>query len=213
MKGVPLNEKLYDYIVDTFASEDNVLKNAVRETAEKGFPLIQVSPENGKFLQLLIKMISAKTVLEIGTLTGYSTIWMTRGLQDDGKVTTLEISSEHAYAAKQNFKNAGLENKIELILGNAMESLEKLKNNKFDFCFIDADKTSYPAYFDKIIKMMNKGGIISADNTLKDGRVIENTDDENIKAIQAYNKKTANDSRVESLLIPISDGLTISLVK
>ena len=213
MKGVPLNEQLYDYIVNTFAQEDDILKNIVKDTEEKEIPLIQVSPELGKFLQLLIKMVNAKKILEVGTLTGYSSSWMARALPDDGKVTTLEISEVHANEAKSNFRKAGLENKIELILGNASESLDKLKNEKFDFCFLDADKTGYPAYFDKIINMMNKGGIIAADNTLRDGAVVETNPDEGTKAIIEYNKKTANDSRVESLLIPISDGLTISFVK
>jgi predicted O-methyltransferase YrrM len=213
MKGVPLNEELYNYIVDTFAPEDDILKNVVSETEKKKFPLIQVSPENGKFLNLMIKMIGAKNVLEIGTLTGYSTIWMARALPVEGKVITLEISKEHAEAARNNFKKAGLENKIELILGSAMESLDKLKNEKFDFAFIDADKTGYPAYFDKVIGMMNKGGIIAADNTLRDGNIVKPNPDEGTKAIQVYNNKTANDSRLESLLVPISDGLTVSLVK
>jgi len=213
MKGVPLNEQLYDYIVNTFAQEDDILKNIVKDTEEKEIPLIQVSPELGKFLQLLIKMVNAKKILEVGTLTGYSSIWMARALPDSGKVITLEISEVHANEAKSNFKKAALENKIELILGNASESLDKLKNEKFDFCFLDADKTGYPGYFDKVIKMMNKGGIIAADNTLRDGAVVETNPDEGTKAIIEYNKKTANDSRVESLLIPISDGLTISFVK
>lgn len=213
MKGVPLNEKLYGYIVDTFAQEDDILKNIVKETEEKKIPLIQVSPELGKFLQLMIKMISAKNILEIGTLTGYSSIWMARALPEGGKVTTLEISDVHANEAKSNFRKAGLENKIELTLGSASESLNKLKNEKFDFCFIDADKTGYPAYFDKVIEMMNKGGIIAADNTLKDGKIVDPNPDDNIKAILEYNKKTASDPRVESMLIPISDGLTVSFVK
>jgi caffeoyl-CoA O-methyltransferase len=213
MKGVPLNEELYNYIVDTFVKEDDILKNIVKETGEKDIPLIQVSPELGKFLQLLIKMVGAKRIVEIGTLTGYSSIWMARALPDDGKVITLEISSKHAETARNNFKKAGLENKIELVFGNAMESLEKLKNEKFDFCFIDADKTGYPAYFDQVIGMMNKGGIIAADNTLRDGNIVKPNPDEGTKAIDVYNKKMAADSRVESLLVPISDGLTISFVK
>ena len=158
-------------------------------------------------------MINAKNILEVGTLTGYSSIWMARALPDAGKVTTLEISDVHANEARNNFKKAGLENKIELILGNASESLDKLKNEKFDLCFLDADKTGYPGYFDKVISMMNKGSIIAADNTLKDGKVIDDNPDENVRAILEYNKKTATDSRVESLLVPISDGLTMSFVK
>jgi predicted O-methyltransferase YrrM len=213
MKGVPLNEQLYQYIVDTFAKEDELLQQIVKETEEKNIPLIQISPELGKFLYVLVKSIKAKRILEIGALTGYSTIWMARALPDDGSLTTLEISKEHADIANANFKKAGLDKKINLILGSAMESLDKLKNEKFDFAFIDADKISYPAYYEKVIKLMNKGGIISADNTLKDGRIIDRYPDENIKAVQVFNKTVADDPRVDSILVPISDGITIAVVK
>jgi len=214
MKGVPLNEELYQYIVSTFAEEDDVLKSAVADTEKNGMPLIQVSPENGKFLQLLMKMIGAKRVLELGTLGGYSTIWMARGLPDDGKLVTLEYEKKHAEVALNSFKRAGLENKIEIILGPALDSLDKLKGQKFDFAFIDADKVNYPAYFEKVLALMNKGGIITADNTLRKGGVIDpNIDDEGTRAIQVFNKKVASDPRVESLLIPISDGVTVCLVK
>jgi predicted O-methyltransferase YrrM len=213
MKGVPMNEELYQYIINTFVKEDDVLKLVVEEAGKQGFPLIHVSPENGKFLQLLIKMISAKQVLEIGTLFGYSAIWMARGLPQDGKLITLELEKEHAAAAERNFRRAGLENKIELLLGKAVDSLDKLKGQKFDFVFIDADKVGYPAYFDKVIGMTNRGGIIAADNTLRKGDVVKRDVDEGTKAIQVFNKKVADDPRVESLLVPISDGLTVCWVK
>jgi len=213
MKGVPLNEELYNYIVNTFADEDEVLQNIVRETEINNIPLIQVSPELGKFLFLLVKLVKAKRVLEIGTLAGYSSIWMARALPEDGKLTTLEISRHHADFSLNNFKKAGLESKIELGFGNAMDSLENLKSEKFDMCFIDADKTGYSEYFKKVITMMNKGGIIAADNTLKAGKVVEKDPDEYTKGILDYNRLVAMDPRVESLLVPISDGLTISYVK
>ena len=214
MKGVPLNDELYRYIVNTFAEEDDILKTAVTDTERNGMPLIQVSPENGKFLQLLMKMIGAKRVLELGTLGGYSTIWMARGLPENGKLITLEYEKKHADVALNNFKRAGLENKIEIVLGPALESLDKLNGQKFDFAFIDADKVNYPVYFEKILALMNKGGIITADNTLRKGEVINpNIEDEGTKAIQVFNKKVASDPRVESLLVPISDGVTVCLVK
>jgi predicted O-methyltransferase YrrM len=213
MKGVPLNEELYNYIVNTFAREDEVLKNVVSETESNNIPLIQVSPELGKFLYLLVKLVNAKRVLEIGTLAGYSTIWMARALPDGGKLTTLEISRQHADFSLGNFKKAALDKKIELMFGNAEESLDKIRNEKFDFCFIDADKTGYAGYFKKVIPMMNRGGIIAADNTLKAGKVVEKDPDEYTKGILDYNRLVSSDPRVESLLVPISDGLTISFVK
>ncbi len=214
MKGVPLNEELYEYIVSTFAEEDDILKSVIASTGKNDMPQIQVSPENGKFLQLLIKIIGAKRVLEIGTLAGYSSIWMARGLPADGKLVTLEFEKKHAEVAADNFKKAGLENKIEIIMGPALDSLDKLKGQKFDFAFIDADKVNYPAYFEKVIGLMNKGGIITADNTLRHGEVIDvNPADEGTRAVQVYNRKVAHDPRVESVLVPISDGVTVCLVK
>ncbi len=213
MKGVPLNDKLYTYIVDTFVQEDDLLKQIVVDTAAKNIPMIQISPDNGKFLYLLMKMIRAKRVLEIGTLAGYSTIWMARALPEGVRITTLEISEKHADEAKSNYKKAGLEDKIELMLGSALESLDKLQFEKFDFVFIDADKENSCNYFDKVFGLMNKGGIIACDNTLKFGRVVDENPDDSTKGILKYNKMVAGDPRVESLLVSISDGLTISLVK
>jgi predicted O-methyltransferase YrrM len=214
MKGVPLNEEIYDYIVNLFAEEDEILQGVVKSTEENGLPLIHVSPENGKFLYMLVKIISAKRILEVGTLAGYSTIWMARALPEGGKLITLEVDEKHAHIARENFKKAGLEQKIELILGSAAETLKKLKDERFDFAFIDADKVSYPLYFDLILPMMNRGGIIAADNTLRKGDVLRTLpQEEGTEGVQIYNKMTASDTRVISLLVPISDGVTVSLVK
>lgn len=213
MKGVPLNEELYNYIVGTFAEEDNILKDVLKDAESKNFPMIQVSPDLGKLLYLLVKIIKAKNILEIGTLAGYSSIWMARALPDEGRLTTLEVDNQHAETAKANFIKAALNNKIDLMTGSAMESLRILKNKKFDFVFIDADKTGYPLYFDTVFPMMNKGGIIAADNALRKGQVVLKDTDEGTEAIKVYNKKVAADARVESLVIPISDGLTISWIK
>lgn len=213
MKGVPLNEELYQYILNTFVEEDDILRSIVKETEKLKLPLIQVSPENGLFLQMLIKMIGAKRVLEIGTLTGYSAVWMARGLPKRGKLITLEVNKDHAKAAKHNFKKAKLSNKIKLILGDALKSLDKLSKKKFDFAFIDAEKVNYPSYLERVLGMMNKGGIIAADNTLRDGEVVSKNPDESVKGVLRFNEMMAKDPRLLSLLVPISDGLTVGLVK
>lgn len=140
MKGVPLTEELYKYITETFIEEDDLLKQVVKNTADKNLPVIQVSPETGKLLGMFIKMINAKHVLEIGTLTGYSSIWMARALPPGGSVITLELTNEHADEAEKNFSTAGLGNKITLIRGKALESLDLLAGKTFDMVFIDADK-------------------------------------------------------------------------
>ncbi len=213
MKGVPLTEELYKYITDTFIQEDDLLKQIIIDTEAKKIPLIQVSPETGKLLGMFIKMIAAKNVLEIGTLTGYSSIWMARALPEDGKVTTLELTKAHADEALSNYKKAGLDGKIELILGSALDSLDKLEGSTYDMVFIDADKENCVNYFGKVINMVRKGGMIITDNTLRRGEVIEPNPGPGAKGIIAYNKLVAGDSRVESLLVPIDDGITISLVK
>jgi predicted O-methyltransferase YrrM len=213
MKGVPLTEELYKYITNTFIQEDDLLKQIVVDTEAKKIPLIQVSPETGKLLGMFIKMIGVRNVLEIGTLTGYSSIWMARALPTEGKVTTLELTKEHADEALSNYKKAGLENKITLILGKALDSLETLAGSKFDMVFIDADKENCVNYFNKVIHMVRSGGLIITDNTLRRGEVIDPNPGPGAQGIIAYNKLVANDSRVESLLIPIDDGITISIVK
>ena len=213
MKGVPITEELYKYITETFIEEDDILKNVVKGTAEMNIPMIQVSPETGKLLGLFIKMINAVSVLEIGTLTGYSSIWMARALPSGGSVVTLEFSPKHADAAAENFKAAGLENKISIIRGKAIDSLDLLQSKTFDLVFIDADKENCVNYFNKVINMVRKGGLIITDNTLRRGEVIQPNPGPGAQGIIDYNKLVANDNRVESILIPIDDGITLSFVK
>lgn len=212
MKGVPLNEELYKYILDTFVTEDDILKEVVRRTEEKDFPLIQISPELGKFLQMLIIMIGAKKVLEIGTLAGYSAIWMARALPHDGKLITLEKDKEHARISMEHFKKAGLEGKVQLIEGDAVSSLDSLANERFDLVFIDADKVKYPVYFEKAVKMTRKGGIIAADNALRKGDIISKTPDKEVIATRKLNEMMSKHPDITSLIIPISDGLTLGVV-
>ncbi len=191
MKGVPLTEELYKYITDTFIQEDDILKQIVIDTEAKNIPLIQVSPETGKLLGMFIKMINAKNVLEIGTLAGYSSIWMARALPPDGKVITLEFSTVHAEEAKNNFNRAGLNDKIELFIGKAIETLDTLKNKTFDLVFIDADKENCVNYFNKVINLVRPGGLIITDNTLRRGEVIHPNPGPGAMGIIAYNKLVA----------------------
>jgi len=153
------------------------------------------------------------SVLEIGTLTGYSSIWMARALPSGGSVVTLEFSPKHADAAAENFKAAGLENKISIIRGKAIDSLDLLQSKTFDLVFIDADKENCVNYFNKVINMVRKGGLIITDNTLRRGEVIQPNPGPGAQGIIDYNKLVANDNRVESILIPIDDGITLSFVK
>jgi predicted O-methyltransferase YrrM len=213
LKGVPINEELYNYIVNLFAKEDEILKELVPEMEKAEMPMIQISPDNGKFLYILIKLIKAKNVIEIGTLGGYSTIWMARALPDDGKITTIEISEKHFEFARKQFEKAGLQNKIHQLKGSADEVLDNLKGQKFDFAFLDADKEGGLSYYNKLKPMMNKGGIITADNALKDGKITMSDADSGTRGMQQLNEIMAKDPNVESMLVPISDGLSIAWIK
>jgi predicted O-methyltransferase YrrM len=216
MKAVPLNEELYNYIIDRYVPKDNLLEELIKETEKLGIPLIQISPDQGKFLYLLCKMINAKDALEIGTLTGFSGIHIARGLRDNGKLTTVEMEKKHAEIAKHYFAKAGLTNQTEVVISTAIDYMKKLvsENKKFDLIFIDADKISYPQYFEEAIKLSHKGTVIVLDNMLKAGKVIEDAgDDKDLRAVQETNDMISKDARVESLLVTIGDGSTVAVVK
>jgi caffeoyl-CoA O-methyltransferase len=216
MKGVPLNKELYNYILDLFVENDPLLDELVVETEKAEIPLIQVAPEQGKFMYLLCRMMKAKNALEIGTLAGFSGIYIARGLEDGGKLTTVDIEQKNSDFAGAYFEKAGLADKTERLVGDALEVMEDLVNEsrKYDFIFIDADKISYPKYFEFAIALSNKGTVIAFDNMIKDGRVIEDASgDPDLRGIQVTNDIMGTDPRIESLLIPIGDGLTIGVVK
>lgn len=204
------------YVSDLFVQEDPTLK-AVRESVvEHGMPSIWVSPELGKMLYLLVKMSGAKRVLEVGALGGYSGVWLTRGLPEGGKLTSLELQPEYAKLAHENLTKAGYGDKVEYRVGEALASLQQLveEGQKFDFFFIDADKINYPNYLEYAIQLSNPGAIITGDNVLLGNRVLdpENTD-QNTEAMREFNKRVATDPRLESVLLPVRDGLTIARVK
>ena len=216
MKSVPLNKELYNYILDLFVEKDLLLDELVVETEKAEIPLIQVAPEQGKFMYLLCRMMKAKNALEIGTLAGFSGIYIARGLEDGGKLTTVDIEQKNSDFAGVYFEKAGLADKTERLVGDALSVMENLANEgrKFDFIFIDADKISYPKYFELAISLSNKGTVIAFDNMIKDGRVIEDASgDPDLRGIQVTNDIMGTDPRIESLLIPIGDGLTIGVVK
>lgn len=215
MKSVGLNDELYNYILDLYVPEDLLLGELIRETEKLEIPLIQISPEQGKFLTLIYRMIKAKDALEIGTLTGYSGIHIARGISPEGKLTTIELEKKHADTAERYFEKAGLKDKTEIIVSPAIDCLKELvkQNRVFDFIFIDADKVSYPDYFEEALKLSRAGTVIVMDNMIKNGRVIEDAgDDADLKAVQITNKILSRDKRTDTLLLPVGDGLTLSIV-
>ncbi len=164
------------YIEDLFLGSDPVLEFALKKASEAGLPSINVSPTQGKMLNLLVQMQRAQSILEIGTLGGYSTIWMARALPQAGHLITLEINELHAQVARANIENAGLSDKVTVTLGPAAESLEKLISQgagPFDFVFIDADKPGNPDYFRLAMKLTRPGSVIVVDNVIRDGAVVQ----------------------------------------
>jgi predicted O-methyltransferase YrrM len=216
MKASPITEEVYKYILDKSVEKDILLDEIVKETEELNIPLIQISPDQGKFLYLICKMIKAKNALEIGTLTGFSGVHIARGLNDGGKLTTVELIQKHADIAKKYFAKAGLTEKTEVIVSPALDEMKKMvsQKRKFDFIFIDADKTTYPEYFEEAVKLSNPGTVITLDNMLKAGKVIEDAgEDADLKAVQITNDIIAKDKRIESMIVTIGDGLVMAVVK
>ncbi|HET7658285.1 MAG TPA: O-methyltransferase [Bacillales bacterium] len=211
----PMN--LEEYIRSLFTEEDDeLLQNVLKSIEQKGMPAISVPPENGKLITLVAKIAGAKEALEIGALGGYSGIHIMRGLSEDGHLTSLELNPEYAKLAETNLTKAGFGGKVSYLLGPALESFEKLaaEGRKFDLFLIDADKKNYQNYLDYAVELANPGAIIFADNTLWRGRVYnEDEQDDMTIAMRNFNEKAAAHPELESIILPIGDGLLLSRVK
>jgi caffeoyl-CoA O-methyltransferase len=205
--------KLASYISDLFATEDEPLKFARDNSSRQGLPRISIEAYEGRFLQLLVRACNAKKALEIGTLGGYSGIWIARGLRPDGLLITLEKENRHAQVAHSHFKRAGLENMVEIRVGDAHTQLAAFSNGaQFDFVFIDAEKSGYSDYFAWAVEHVRIGGIITAHNVLAYGRLLdENDGSENIERIRHFNQTAADDKRLISTIFPIGDGILASV--
>jgi predicted O-methyltransferase YrrM len=209
------------YIDDLFAPEDEVLTAALKEARKAGLPEIQVSAGQGKFVYLLAKVVGARRILEIGTLGGYSTIWLARALPEDGLLVTLEIEDKYAEVAGSNLARAGLLNKVEIVVGPALDTLPKVADRQapFDLVFLDADKVNYPNYFPHIMRSVRQGALILADNVIRKGTVLDpKPDDPSAGAARAFNAMIASDPRLEAVVlqqvgIKGHDGLAIARVK
>ncbi|CCM03459.1 uncharacterized protein FIBRA_05592 [Fibroporia radiculosa] len=184
-------------------SDDDALAHAQKTSADNGLPAIAVSVAQGKYLNLLVRSIGAKNILEVGTLGGYSTIWLARALPEDGKLITLELSPKHAEVARGNIAYAGLTNKVEIIVGPAAESIKKLQPEPFfDFIFIDADKPGNLTYFLEAKRLVKKGGVIIVDNVVRQGRVADPSySDANVEGVRKFIGHLKTDSDVDATTI------------
>jgi predicted O-methyltransferase YrrM len=188
------------YLTDTLVPPDPVLEAALRESAKAGLPAINVAPNQGKLLNLLALAMGARNILEIGTLGGYSTIWLARALPRDGKLITLEADAKHATVARSNLARAQVTDKVELILGRAIDTLPKLVHDNrgpFDLIFIDADKSSVPDYFTWSLKLTRPGSIIVVDNVVREGKVTDaSSTDPSVQGVRRFMEMLSNEPRV-----------------
>jgi len=201
--------KIARYISDVFAIEDEPLKFARENSSRQGLPKISIEAHEGRFLQFLVRACNAKKALEIGTLGGYSGIWIARGLSPGGVLITLEKENPHAQVARSHFIKAGLEDMVEIRTGDAHSQLRALSIEiQFDFVFIDAEKSGYSDYFSWAVEYVRVGGIIAAHNVLAYGRLLdENDKSENIERMRHFNQIAAGDERLVSTIYPVGDGI------
>jgi predicted O-methyltransferase YrrM len=188
------------YLGDTLLPPDPALEAALADSAAAGLPAISVAPNQGKLLMLLAQMSGARRILEIGTLGGYSTIWLARALPPDGRLVTLEYSPKHAEVARRNIERAGFAAQVEVKVGAAIDTLPSLEG-PFDFVFIDADKTGYPDYFRWALRLARPGTVIVADNVVRAGKVMDPQGDANAEGVRRMLELAAAEPRVEATAV------------
>ena len=211
----PLDDALYDYLSSVSLREPEVLRRLREETAKLPQHNMQIGPEQGQFMALLIELTGASKCLEVGTFTGYSALSVALALPDDGRLIACDISEEFTARAKPYWEEAGVAGKIDLRIGPALETLDALiadgEKGTFDFAFIDADKINYLGYFQRALDLARRGGLICVDNVFWHGAVADpSRDDEDTEAIRAFNAALTNDPRISLSMLPVGDGLTLA---
>lgn len=213
-KFITLDNQLYDYMLAHGHNGDPLLRELVQETQQKlgRWAVMQIAPEQGTFMTLLARAIGARRAIEIGTFTGYSAICIARGLPADGSLLCCDVSEEWTAIARRHWERAGVAAKITLKLAPALDTLRALPATEaFDFAFIDADKTNYRDYYEQVLQRTQAGGLILVDNVMWDGAVLDQKDQtDDTRAIRAFNEFAVTDRRVELVMLPVSDGLTIA---
>lgn len=209
-----LREACAQYVADTFAPEDETLRQLRAAISAEGLPEIYISPDEGRLLQVLLRAVDARRVVEIGSLGGYSTIWMGRALPADGSLISLEIEPRHAELARRFIERADLADRVEVRVGDARELLGPLTDEgPFDAVFIDADKQGYPTYLDWALANLRPGGLVIGDNALWEGRVVETeARDPETAAIREFNRRLADHPALISIIVPTRDGVAVAVV-
>ncbi|WP_406038023.1 O-methyltransferase [Micromonospora sp. NBC_00898] len=214
-KPLPLTPELQAYLVAHGSAPDEIVRELAEETraALPAQANMQVAPEQAAFLTFLTRLLGVRQAVEVGTFTGLSSLAIARGLADGGRLTCFDISEEYTGIARRYWARAGVDDRIDLRIGPAGQTLRELPRERYlDFAFIDADKVGYPVYWDELVPRMRAGAVIAVDNTLRGGRVLapQNADD---RAIAAFNDDVLADVRVEAVMLPIADGVTLARVR
>ena len=215
-RTLSIDDRTYDYLCNVAINEPELLTQLREETAQLDYSVMQISPEQGQFMSLLIKLMGAKRAIEIGTFTGYSSICVANAMPDDGQLICCDTSPQWTAVAEKYWAIAGLQDKITLYTQPAEKTLEMLLDEgaqgSFDFIFIDADKQNYIKYYEMALSLLRKGGMMAVDNTLWSGAVADPDNNEpGTRAIRRFNDMVKNDQRVTKSLVTIGDGLTLIL--
>ena len=215
-RTLSIDDRIYDYLCDVAVNEPELLKQLRDETAQLDYSAMQISPEQGQFMSLLIKLTGARRAIEIGTFTGYSSICIASAMPEDGRLICCDTSPQWTQMAEKYWQLAGIEDKIKLYTQPAQVTLHMLiddgAENSFDFIFIDADKQNYIVYYELALRLVRKGGLIAVDNTLWSGAVADPDNSEpGTRAIRRFNDMLRDDDRVSHSLVTIGDGLTLVL--
>ncbi len=215
-QSIGLDDRLYNYLLSATLREAAVLTELRQVTMKHPQARMQISPEQGQFMALLVQLIGAKKTLEVGVFTGYSALAVAMALPDNGRIVACDVSEECTAIAQAHWKKANVANKIDLRIAPALETLDNLVEsgeiNTFDFAFIDADKRNYDNYYERSLQLVRPGGLIAVDNTLWYGRVADlEVQDNRTKCIRALNKKVRDDERVTMSLLPVGDGLLLAM--
>lgn len=211
-KTIGLNTDLHEYMLAHSTPLSPVQRDLIAATAELGSVSgMQIAPEQGAFMTMLTRLLGVRTAVEVGTFTGYSSLCIAQGLATGGRLLCCDVSEEWTAIARAHWQRAGVADRIDLRIAPAVDTLRSLPTEPhIDLAFIDADKPNYPNYFDELVPRLSPSGVLLVDNVLWGGRVIAaDADDENTRAIRAFNRKVVDDDRVECVVLPISDGLTM----
>lgn len=213
-RTIDLSDTLYQYLLDHSVADSEIKQQLRAETSRLDMAIMQIAPDQGQFMSLLVKLIGAKNALEVGVFTGYSALCIAEALPDDGLLIACDVSEDWTRIGQHYWDKAGVAHKIQLRLAPATETLQILldngQTNTFDFAFIDADKTNYDNYYEQCLQLIRPGGLIAIDNTLWGGSVADTSkNDDDTQAIRQLNDKLPRDSRVDISMVPIGDGLTL----